>query len=200
MKLEPLLETGQRLFVIDGPKDGSGYGWYLIEKTPVLSPIADGWVAAAARDGTPWLAVATVDCPADPTLAQLGSMDRLEQLHCYHDREFTFTDMVVAGPMCGDGGGFKSPTWMAGCTSTFFWGRPNSAATLAVPPSLANELGEVEYDVSFEATVTAHMDDPAALTCVPYEGAEADYKLVNPGTVLLCRTIFVATSFKRTAS
>lgn len=41
------------------------------------------------------------------------------------------------------------------------------------------------------------MDDPAARTCVPYEGVEADYALQRPGIVLMCRGIFVATSFQR---
>jgi hypothetical protein len=197
--LEPLSQTGERLFVIDGPNVGSGYSWYLVERTPGYLQRADGWVAAAARDGTPWLAVASVTCPAEPSLSDLASMDPMERIHCYHAREFTFTDTVVAGPMCGDGSVLKSPTWMAGCLSTFFWGGTNSAAILAVPPNLAGELGDVEPDVSFEATVTAHMDDPAALTCIPYEGVEADYELLNPGTVLICRTMFVATSFERVA-
>jgi hypothetical protein len=32
---------------------------------------------------------------------------------------------------------------------------------------------------------------------VPYEGVEADYELLNPGMVLVCRSMFVATSFQR---
>ena len=197
VKLEPLLHSNERLFVMDGPKDGSGYAWYLVHRTPAYVATADGWVAAGARDGTPWLALATVTCPSDPTLAELGSMDSMERIHCYHDREFTFTDTVVAGPMCGDGSVLQSPTWMAGCTSTLFWGATNSGAILAVPPDLAEALGAVEPDVSFQATVTAHMDDPAARTCKPYQGVEADYDLLNPGIILMCRGMFVATSFER---
>jgi hypothetical protein len=194
---EPLLQTGHLLFVIDGPAEGSGYTWYLIQHTPGSFDRAAGWVAAAAKDGTPWLAQASVPCPADPSLQDLQAMDALQRLHCYPAREFTFTDTVIAGPMCGDGGVLKSPTWMAGCLSTFWWGRSNSSVIVAVPPDFADKIGSVEPDVGFEATVTAHMDDPVARTCQPQGFEETDYELLNPGTVLVCRSMFVATSFQR---
>jgi hypothetical protein len=192
----PLLENGQLLFVIDGPAEGDGYTWYLVEATPGYVERADGWVVAG-EDGTPWLARASVPCPADPSLEDLGSMDAMLRIHCYHAREFTFTGPVEAGPMCGDGGVLKSPKWMAGCLSTLSWGARPTSLVVAIPPDLADELGDVEPGVSFEATITAHMDDPAARTCLPHEGVEADYSLLIPGTVLACRGVFVATSFQR---
>jgi hypothetical protein len=199
VKLEPLLQTGQLLFVIDGPAEGSGYDWYLIQTTPPrFFGRADGWVAAAAKDGTPWLASASVNCPADPSLQELGSMEAVQRLHCYHAREFTFTDTLIAGPNCGDGGVLESPTWMRGCGSTFSWGERPSDLVVAIPPDLAGNVGDVELpDGRFEATITAHMDDPAARTCQPYEGVEADYELLIPGTVMACRGMFVATSIQR---
>jgi hypothetical protein len=196
-KFEPLLETGQFLFVIDGPTAGSGYTWYLVHKTPGWIDRADGWVAAAAREGTPWLAPATVSCPADPSLEVLGAIDAMQRIHCYHSREFTFTGTVQAGPMCGDGVVLKSPDWMAQCLSTFYWGQ---GLVVTVPPSLVDKVGDVDPEVSFTATITAHMDDPAARTCLPDKGFEADYELLNPGTVLMCRTMFVATAFERIAN
>jgi hypothetical protein len=199
LKFEPLLQTGHLLFVIDGPAEGSGYTWYQIQETPGSFGRAAGWVAADAKDGTPWLAQASMPCPADPSLQDLQAMDALQRLHCYHAREFTFTDTVIAGPMCGDGNFLKSPTWMAGCGSTFWWGeRPYQGAIVAIPPDLADDVGPVELpEGRFEATITAHMDDPAARTCLPYEGLETDYELLNPGTILFCRSMFVATSIQR---
>lgn len=198
LKFDPLLQAGERLFVIDGPTDGSGYAWYLVERTPGYPVRPDGWVAGGAKDGTPWLAVAAVTCPAEPSLQDLASMDPMERFHCYHDREFTFTGALVAGYMCGDGNVLKSPTWMVSCLTVFAWG-PRSTALVAVPPDLAAKIADVEYDVDFQATVTAHMDDDQAQLCVPYEGVEADYALLNAGVITFCRTMFVATSLERIA-
>lgn len=192
---EERFQTGQLLFIIDGPAEGSGYTWYLVQDTPGWLESADGWVAAAARDGTPWLATASVPCPPEPSLEDLAALDPMQRIHCYHSRDFTFTDTLTAGVMCGAGVVLKSPTWMAGCRSTFYWGR-DAGLIVAIPPGLAAAVPTVEPEVSFEATITAHMDDPIAQTCVPYEGFEADYDLLNPGTVLACRSMFVATSFE----
>ena len=56
----PGLPLGTELTVLDGPVSGSGYTWY--EVAPVSVPGLDGpgfgWVAMAARDGEPWIAVA----------------------------------------------------------------------------------------------------------------------------------------------
>lgn len=199
LKFEPLLETGERLFIMDGPTSGSGYTWYLVKTFHrAWGSEADGWVAAGAKDGTPWLATTTVPCPADPTLETLAWMEPLQRLHCYHAREFTFTATVEAGPMCGDGTGLTSPAWMATCRSVFSWGEPKSLI-LALPPDIIDAAGNVEPDEPFQATFTAHMDDPAAQTCV-FEGFEdTDFELLNPGVILKCRWMFVATSFERIA-
>jgi hypothetical protein len=158
----------------------------------------DGWVAGGAKDGTAWLALAAVTCPAAPSLQDLASMDPMERLHCYHTTEFTFTGALVAGYMCGDGNVVQSPTWMVSCLTVFSWGS-RSTALVAVPPALADKITDVEVDVPFQATVTAHMDDDQAQLCVPHEGVETDYALLNPGVITFCRTMFVATSIERIA-
>ena len=52
---------------------------------------------------------------------------------------------------------------------------------------------------SFRATVTAHLDDPAAQTCSLVSGweGEIDYALVTPTQVLWCRSFFVPSSLVR---
>jgi serpin B len=84
-KYEPLLPTGTELTVIGGPVVASGYIWY--EVIPVDLNLAgghtSGWVAAADKDGTPWigrltsaaagarLAISSVArAPADPAKAK----------------------------------------------------------------------------------------------------------------------------------
>jgi hypothetical protein len=77
VKYEPLLPKGTLLHILEGPVYGSGFWWYRV--TPhasragmdvplVLSGGAtDGWVAAAARDGTPWIGpLEDVECGPAP--------------------------------------------------------------------------------------------------------------------------------------
>jgi hypothetical protein len=196
-KLEPLLSTGTKVFVIDGPVRASEYDWYMVRPMGGAGPL--GWVAAADHDQTPWLAPATVACPADPSLDDLGArMEAVVRLFCYGSRTFTFTDSLSWGPGCGDGNVLESPAWMAGCSTTFYWGAGvQSGAPLAITPDLLAAAGPRAEDDSFRATVVAHLDDPAARTCQPYPGLNVDYELLRVGVVLGCRATFVATSLVR---
>lgn len=45
------LYPGQRVLVLEGPVEGTGYPWFRIRVGAI-----EGWVAAASRDGEPWLA------------------------------------------------------------------------------------------------------------------------------------------------
>ena len=69
-KLEPLLQEGIRLLVLDGPVPASGYDWHQVK------PIFDadtpeggfpfGWVARAGKDGEPWIESEPQSCPSVP--------------------------------------------------------------------------------------------------------------------------------------
>lgn len=45
------LYPGQRVLILEGPVEGSGYPWYRIRLGAI-----EGWAAGAGRDGEPWLA------------------------------------------------------------------------------------------------------------------------------------------------
>jgi hypothetical protein len=195
IKFTPLLDTGQRLYVMSGPVEGSGYtGWYLVR--PVAKRVTqDGWVSAAARDGTPWLEPAAVDCPSVPTLADIDAMDAAVRVICFAGRELTFTATVVWGANCGDANILAKPDWMAACLSTFRWGSKTSDVFVAVPPELADAAGKHKLNDSFKARVVAHLDDPAALTCEPKTVMNADPVILAATVELDCRAMFVATEF-----
>jgi serpin B len=59
VKYEPVLPVGTQLQVIDGPVEGSGYQWVRVAPVDVTldGGVADGWVAVADHDGTPWVSV-----------------------------------------------------------------------------------------------------------------------------------------------
>ena len=197
IKLTPLLETGQRLYVISGPVEGSGYtGWYLVR--PVMKRVtSDGWVSAAARDGVPWLEPAAVDCPQVPTLADIDAMDAAIRIICFGGRELSFTATVVWGANCGEANLIAKPDWMAGCLSTFRWGSKTSDVYVAIPPELNDAAGTHKLNDSFKAKVVAHLDDPAALTCEPKTVMNSDPAILSATAELDCRAMFVATSFEK---
>jgi hypothetical protein len=192
-KFTPVLETGQRVYVISGPVQGSGYDWYLVR--PVAKRVTqDGWISVAARDGTPWAEPAAVDCPAVPTLADISALDPALRILCYRDKELTFTATVVWGGNCGSLL-FDTPDWMAGCLSTFKWGGKTSTVIVAIPPELKDAAGGRKQGDSIKATVTAHVDDLGAATCKPKSGASGDPVIVAATVILDCRAMFVATAF-----
>jgi hypothetical protein len=196
IKFTPLLETGQRVYVISGPVEGSGYtGWYLVR--PVSKRVTqDGWISTAAREGTPWAEPAAIDCPT-ATLADIDAIDAALRIVCFSGREFTFTATVVWGAMCGAANTLSNPDWMAGCLSTFRWGSKTSDVFVAIPPELAGSVGDFKMGDTFKATVTAHLDDPGATTCKPKPVQDADPVILAASAILDCRAMFVATSFQK---
>ena len=57
IKYQPVLPVGTQLQVLDGPVAGSGYQWVRVAPVGVTldGGVADGWVAIADHDGTPWI-------------------------------------------------------------------------------------------------------------------------------------------------
>ena len=88
IKYIPLLPLGTELRVLDGPVKGSGYTWYKVEPVSFtgLEGPGQGWVAMAAKDGEPWIALADAPiagielakadvarAPADPAAAKTAA-------------------------------------------------------------------------------------------------------------------------------
>lgn len=72
IKFEPVLPLGTMLLVLDGPVEGSGYTWYMVEPVSFsgLSGPGFGWVAIAGKDGERWVG----ELPT-PVLAYAGTTD-----------------------------------------------------------------------------------------------------------------------------
>lgn len=85
-KFAPLLPIGTEMTIVGGPTPGSGYQWYQVALVDFVleGGRTTGWVAAAAKDGTPWVAPRSGDtgglvassaarAPADPAAAKTAA-------------------------------------------------------------------------------------------------------------------------------
>lgn len=63
---EPVLPLGTKLFIRGGPVIDSGYVWYDVA-TVSFDPWMAGWVAAADKDGEPWLRLSSYEPEPSPT-------------------------------------------------------------------------------------------------------------------------------------
>ena len=195
------LTTGDRVFILKGPVEDSGYAWYQVAprdwetgETPV------GWIAAGSRDGEPWLEGRTPDCPPLPVeVGTLAAMTSLERLSCFGSRDLTFN--VGIGEWADDFGPthpWGMPDWLNPIGAGRSIGGLGDVA-FAPGLELPSELpGEEESDLGYR--VRGHFDDPASSTCrsgtVEWNdetNTETRHKDPAVESVLACRTRFVVT-------
>lgn len=125
--LEPLLQPGDRLFVIEGPVTANDYDWYHVVPIGTNDDrewfgLPSGWVARGDHDGAPWVAASAPRCPPAPVeVATLGEMHALEALACFGDERLSLRAVVQGfepvGPCdAGELGGpcATGPEWLAG--------------------------------------------------------------------------------------
>lgn len=187
---EQQLAMGDRLFVNAGPVEANGYQWYQVQ--PIQRPGASvedelpfGYVAAASREGEPWLRAIAFDCPdSPPTVEDLIGLDPTERLHCFAGEELTFTTdsqgCGIQDPVTIEPGWFENPICNVGPSGSFL--------SVRIPPE--GSQGAMSGGV----TVTGHFDDPRARDCrwindnpdIPEPPADQ--------VILRCRMEFVATS------
>ena len=205
-KLEPLLDAPGRVFIVDGPVEASGYTWYEV------APIGDadttvelpfGWVAAADKDGTAWLAKTAVDCPAPPTsVDELWVLSGLVGLGCFGGSEIGI-EARLAQPeaTCGvDIGWTVEPEWLGGtCPQPTFLVESTTTIGLPLNATLDPDVDVAAFKPGVEPAdwidvrITGRYDHPDSEAChgvshenpVPY---------VPEQTVLGCRATFAITA------
>jgi len=211
-KYEPLLPVGTQLFVVDGPVAASGYNWYNVAPVSIglIAPwtcgspkgpcegLHTGWVAAASRDGEPWLAVGKVDCPPVPldvwalTRLQLGA-----RLACFSARPITVQARLIECRCAVDGGGFE-PSWFGWGFQPLLLVEPSethppadSADWLILMLDPAGRHPNV-LPVGQIVQVTGMFDHPSALTCL-FQDVPTDLA-GPPASTSACRYMFATTS------
>ena len=109
-KLEPLLPLGTQLYVLDGPVSASGYAWY--EVAPLSSrTLPTGWIASADRNGEPWIAAGTFECPPLPTaFRSLAALPAGVGVACF-PREPITVEASLISCNCDVDGSWYTPGW-----------------------------------------------------------------------------------------
>jgi hypothetical protein len=209
--LEPLLQPGTRLFVVDGPVGASGYEWYevLTFDVDLTGPgdsvdeevVEGGWVAAADKGGEPWVEPAALECPAAPTtVADLVGMDGVTALACFGVKPLTLGARVLdcqespelrGADWCGvdTGGPSFEPEWFDR-TFSFLVPEDGSFDPGSMLELHADPLGTypdpLPYGVPVD--VTGQFNHPAASACTIYHYVKNNVPSVH------CRTLFAVTA------
>jgi len=192
-KFTPLLSARDPMVVLDGPVSASGYDWYRVLPFDRASPV--GWVAAASRDGAPWVARGRGACDATaPSVTTIAQTTPGSALGCYGNRPLTFEAQIM-DCMSDVEAIPTSPAWFSLMTLTI--GNDRVCPVLVEPGSPSVVLSKALFlhlDPEGEAPdplplgvrvqVSGQFDHPAAQQC------ESGW-LDDP--VLTCRTTFVVT-------
>jgi hypothetical protein len=213
-RLEPLLQKPMSLLVLDGPVQASGYDWYQVQ--PIRSDMdvttyPFGWIAAASKDGQPWIEADPMGCPPTPQTADdLGSITQTAPMYyeitCFGGDEITFQARIGSSEVGCDleppwG---VDPTWLDPCKGPTYLEpvEPSANSWRLVPTwspdidtSMAGQYGDPPEDWPI-VEVTGMFDHPAAQTCrnrLNYDGPD-DPEPDPASTILACRTEFVVTS------
>jgi hypothetical protein len=206
------------VFVIDGPVSGSGYDWYLIDPLSEVDlqvhpdPPSPGWVAAASRDGEPWLAPSAAHC-LDTPLGWLKSEFvyppvGLSGVACFGDRTLRFTALYSSrsreGCVDTTGPWRIEPSWFAPCQDREYrladpeTNLPQGGNTLGVaiePKVDLRDLPDLAPDEWLLVDVAGRFAHPAADDCraVP-TGGDGEGPPRREVVVLGCRAQFVVTA------
>ncbi|MFL5680488.1 MAG: hypothetical protein ACJ77B_07800 [Chloroflexota bacterium] len=208
VKLEPLLKRNDAAFVIRGPVAASGYEWYLVAPMDEgglgnQAPPRLGWVAAAAKDGAPWLTKRAPACAANALGYGSSPFDwppgGLEGLDCLGSRTQKFMAGIGRAEDRCDLPPHVAPYRFDPCSTAFVLVDPDVAPANSVPLPLVldpsvdlPELDALPPGSFMMADVTGQYDQAAARTCRAARGSQdADPPEL---VVLACRATFVVTS------
>ncbi len=204
------LDTGVLVYVIDGPVEADGYHWYHVEPFgpgDAAAALPSGWVAAADRDGTPWLQAATIPCPSLPVDAPgLQALGPHAALACFGSQTLTFpARLVVPEGMCGSDPPLeRTPDWLDPCSNGDLQlvaaehpSEEEAGLSIAVDPTFSIPEALLAPTTSLATAplldVSGRYDHPAARTCAPTDPKGVD-ATTKAEIQLGCRLQFVVTS------
>lgn len=211
----PLLPTGTDLYILSGPVGGSGYWWYEVSPITfrvaglaewpdtIVGPTSTGWVAAASRDGVPWLSTGSPTCPGTPAEpADLAVLSFGARIACFGGRLLTISARIIPCNCDVDPPAEFSPSWFAPVRAEqeLVLVNPTTRPPLVDWPQ-ALEMQFLRLDPAGDfpdplpidrvVAVTGMFDHPAASDCRIRDWT--DGRLVISDT---CRTLFAVTAIR----
>ena len=206
-KLKPTLDKGRVVYVVSGPTKGSGYTWYRVQPLREDGDTEDlplGWIASAAKDGTPWLTAAAPPCPGKPgDYSSFAHTTGLMALACFKGEDITFPARLASPEAtCGvDVGWSVDPEWLGSTCQQPKFLLADTESTESVVPIIDPKVDTNGFTPGVDepgwipVTVTGRYDHPAAKNC---KGVSTDGSTKVPLTraeiVLGCRATFVITA------
>ena len=201
--LDHHLGAGDRLFLVAGPVEASGYTWYAGQDSGPYGNEPFGWVASASRGGEPWLVGLDLACPSPPvTIEQLATMFVLERVACFGDTPLSFeayawSRMLADWPM----GWWGTPAWLLPLVHQEFVGDYGHWLAVVYAPA-SNIVRTADGYVGdppgngIRYRITGHFDDPASVSrrvggIDPVTGSRHEY--ARDLARLDCRAQFVIT-------
>jgi hypothetical protein len=208
-KYQPMLPKGTDLYVLAGPKHGSGLHWYQVAPIGTSEGERGGWVAAASREGEAWLAPGKATCPSKPSdVRSVASLDFGTAVACFGGERITFDARVLPWDGSIDPGENIRPAMFQ-----YLYAHDGDAAGLGGGPLLlaprgtAPGTGSVREDlllrvaarapgsnplpIGDEVFVTGMFDHPAAADCRTDEDDDGDRE-ASP----TCRGLFLVTAME----
>ena len=204
------LQPGDPIFILDGPVHATLYDWYRVQPVKEADLLGigwapTGWVAAASRQGEPWIAARLTSCPEgdDVETAELAELHALEALACFGDRALRVRASAMVCPGYVSGAPaipnyMIEPTWLGsgqGCALHTADGRTvyEAAAPFFAPAVLLNEIPNDWMWLS------GQFDHPAASSCLLHKQSgdplmPAAPNLDDVQVVLLCRSHLAVTA------
>jgi hypothetical protein len=207
-KYEPLLPEGTSLEVLEGPVAGSGYDWYrvaILAGASLDGGLREGWVAAADRDGTPWVEA----CPTEVRPSTLMAIAPLTRVACFGNDTLTFDARLETRAMDIDWGPMDVPERFATVSTPdhgyIFLVDPydppidppidaiHDLLLLRVVDPSVDATGPGGIATGFVAQVSGHFDDPASAECRIPEGVGPAEGYTDEEVVEFCRGAFIVT-------
>lgn len=188
-----MLDAPTLLYVFDGPVSADGYEWYQVMPSRVdylPSPYGVGWVAAAGKDGEPWIRPATPTCPR-PTTDGLAALSGLGALACFSDLLLE-VEGTLGGCMARDPAVFPAEPWQTRC-----WLAPFDCCPQVIPyptglPTWFETGGSLPFEGQQSSRLIGHFDDPSAGNC-PDTAPDGAAPVPEGWGRFVCRTGFVVT-------
>lgn len=214
VKYEPLLWNGALAWVVAGPIRGSGYDWYRIDPLGEADlqyhpdPPPAGWVAAASKDGEPWIADwGWCDATRTP-LDTVSDFDYPAQgligLSCFKGRTVEFAAMATRWHFeceAGDARLELEPAWFRQCGDRYVLDADGGFPPFERAALLVTMAPDAEMDVDpaietgawVKVRVTGHYDDARARDCGQPSDGNGSADAEREGAVRTCRSRFVVT-------